>query len=173
MKTKTRLAFFLIVLFQMLVLAGLIIGNEIALANGQSVVLQTGPVDPRDIFRGDYVQLRYEISTLRNTPGVYMLQNGDTAYVRLEKSGDVWAAVQVSNQRADADKWAVFIAGEVTRIINLTAVLDYGIEQYFVPEGQGLVIQNAKDLKVRVKLGSSGKAMIENLIVDGQVFQLK
>jgi len=69
MKVKPRLAFLIIVLFQILILVGLMGFNEANLAFGKSVVLQTAPVDPRDIFRGDYVVLRYEISTLSNIPG--------------------------------------------------------------------------------------------------------
>src|SRR4030042_6192399 len=170
MKAKPRLAFLLIVLFQVLILAGLTGFNEVSLATGDTVVLQTGPVDPRDIFRGDYVVLRYEISTLVNTPGVWMLKQGDKAYVRLERDGDVWDAVEVSNVYVDG--WAAFIAGEVTSVSNDRATIIYGIEAYFVPEGEGLAIQRAADIKVRAKIDASGKAVIENLIVDGKTYEL-
>ena len=171
MKVKPRLTFFLIVLFQILILAGLTGFNEANLALGKSVVLETVPVDPRDIFRGDYVILRYEISTLRGIPGLSMVEEGDKAYVRLERRGDVWEATRVS--RTYREEWDFFIAGDVTDVQGNRITIEYGIEAYFVPEGEGLEIQNARDIKVRVSINRLGKAIIEGLIVNGTPFQLR
>ena len=38
---------------------------------GQEILLKTAPVDPNDLFRGDYVNLRYDISTIDLTNIVY------------------------------------------------------------------------------------------------------
>jgi len=38
--------------------------QEFVLRTGTQITLQTTPIDPRDLFRGEYVVLRYEISTL-------------------------------------------------------------------------------------------------------------
>jgi len=182
MKVKPRLGFILIVLFQVLVLVGWTGFNEISIASGKTVVLQTVPVDPLDIFRGEYVQLSYQISTLSNIPGQETLEYGDKAYVHLEQDGEVWKATEVSKDKHD--DWDVFIAGEVENIwnnqvsqientrINLVT-LKYGIEAYFVPEGKGMEIQSARDVKVRVVLNGSGQAFIKGLIVDGTPFQLR
>ena len=174
MKTKARLGFILIVLFQVLILVGWTGYNEISLATGKQVVLQTVPVDPMDIFRGEYVQLRYEISTLTNIPGVGTIHFRDTVYVHLEQDGEVWKATEVSkNKNPD---WEYFIAGKMEggfgNQVNITATITYGIEQYFVPEGKGMEIQNAQDIKVRVVINGAGQAFIKGLIVDGEPFQL-
>ena len=171
MKVKPRLVFLIIVLFQLLILVGLVGFNEASLASGKSVVLQTVPVDPRDIFRGDYVALRYEISTLGDIPGLRTLKEGDKAYVRLEQRGDVWEAAAVSESYLE--EWDVSISGEVANVWDSRIAMEYGIEAYFVPEGEGLEIQRARDLKVRVSVDRSGKAIIEGLIVDGVPFQLR
>ena len=171
MKVKPRLAFLIIVLFQILILVGLMGFNEANLAFGKSVVLQTAPVDPRDIFRGDYVVLRYEISTLSNIPGLRTVKEGDKAYVRLEQRGDIWEAIEVS--RVYKENWPVFISGEVKNIWNDRIIMEYGIEAYFVPEGKGREIERAEDIKVRVSVDRSGIAIIKNLIVDGATFQLR
>jgi uncharacterized membrane-anchored protein len=170
MKMKPRLGFILIVLFQVLVLVGWTGYNEISIASGKSVVLQTVPVDPLDIFRGEYVQLRYQISTLGNIPGVLTLEYGDKVYVHLEQDGEVWKATEVSKDKHDG--WDVFIAGEVDIFFSNQVTLKYGIESYFVPEGKGMEIQRAKDLKVRAVINSSGQAFIKGLIIDGTPFQL-
>jgi len=171
MKVRPKLAFFGIVLFQLLILLGLIGFNEVNLAFGKSVVLQTVPVDPRDLFRGDYVMLGYKISTLSNIPGLWEVDEGGKAYVHLEQRGDVWEAVEVSRERRA--EWDVCISGEVTDVQTNKIRVQYGIESYFVPEGKGKDIQRAKDIKVRVSVNRLGKATIEGLIVDGVPFQLR
>jgi len=171
MKVKPRLSFIIIVLFQILILVGLMGFNEATLAFGKKVVLQTAPVDPRDIFRGDYVTLRYEISTLSNMPGLQTVKEGEKAYVRLEQRGDIWEATEVS--RVYRENWPVLISGEVTNIRDDRTIMEYGIESYFVPEGKGREIERAEDIKVRVSIDRSGKAIIENLILDGAPFQLR
>ena len=132
--------------------------------------LQTVPVDPRDLFRGDYVVLSYEISTLDRIHGYGQVDEGDKIYVRLEKQDDVWSAVEVS--KSEPDDWYYFIAGDVKSTNDGRLWVEYGIEAYFVPEGEGLEIQRAHDLKVRVSINESGKAIIKNLIVDGETYQL-
>lgn len=171
MKVKPRLAFLIIVLFQILILVGLMGFNEANLAFGKSVVLQTAPVDPRDIFRGDYVVLRYEISTLSNIHVSRIFKEGDKAYVRLEQRGDVWEATNIWH--VPREEWAPFIAGKVTNVRDNRITMKYGIEAYFVPEGKGREIERAEDIKVRVSVDRSGIAIIKNLIVDGATFQLR
>lgn len=59
-----RIKFILLILLQVLLLAGIIGYREYWVATGDRVLLRTVPVDPRDIFRGDYVQLSYDITNL-------------------------------------------------------------------------------------------------------------
>ncbi len=56
--------FWALVLLQLFLLAGIVAYRQYWLATGERVLLRTEPVDPRDIFRGDYVRLGYGISTL-------------------------------------------------------------------------------------------------------------
>ena len=51
----------LVVAVQVAALAAVAIKREWIHGNGETVYLRTAPVDPRDLFRGDYVQLDYEI----------------------------------------------------------------------------------------------------------------
>ena len=51
-----------------------------------------------------------------------------------------------------------------------TMRVDYGIEQYFVPEGEGRNIENLRDdsrINVVVAIGGDGKAAIKRLLIDG------
>ncbi len=49
--------------------------------------------------------------------------------------------------------------------------VEYGIESYFVPEGTGRMIEQARDVKVRVAIDSSGNSVIKHLLVDGERFK--
>ena len=144
MKMKPRAVFIILILLQLLILVGLTGYSEAILAFGKTVVLQTVPVDPRDLFRGDYVVLRYEISTLDRVPGYWQIDEGDEIYVKLEKEDDVWDAVQIS--KAKPDDWYYFIAGEVEDVWDGRLMVEYGIEAYFVPEGKGREIERADDI---------------------------
>jgi len=59
-----RIKFILIICLQALLLCGIIAYRQYWIATGNKVVLKTTPIDPRDLFRGDYVNLTYEITNL-------------------------------------------------------------------------------------------------------------
>jgi uncharacterized membrane-anchored protein len=61
MKNKKHLAFLGAIALFVIVLASGVYTQEDLRRNGQQVILATMPVDPRDILRGDYVDLAYEI----------------------------------------------------------------------------------------------------------------
>ncbi|MBZ0217624.1 MAG: GDYXXLXY domain-containing protein [Fimbriimonadaceae bacterium] len=161
------------------------------LENGQVVNLQVRPVDPRDIFRGDYVVLDYNISRLRPAElgSREIFSKHDTVYVGLvrEESG-LWVAQSVSRSLPDGKDGRIFISGRVRRATviypNDTAqtrcpdgtcqelYIRYGIESYFVPEGQGRAIEDVRndmDVVVLAAIAASGRAAIKGLMLDGEL----
>ncbi len=82
--------FWALVLFQLLLLAGIIGYRQFWLATGERVRLRTTPVDPRDLFRGDYVRLSYEISTLDldRLDGDDKFDRNEKVYVVLRQDAD-------------------------------------------------------------------------------------
>jgi uncharacterized membrane-anchored protein len=56
-----RLAIFSIPL---LILVGMTVSPMMTFYSGEEVQLKTAPIDPRDLFRGDYVTLSYEIEKI-------------------------------------------------------------------------------------------------------------
>jgi uncharacterized membrane-anchored protein len=173
MKGRMRLIFFGVVALQLLFILGLVAYKEVTLRFGTEVVLQTVPVDPRDLFRGDYVVLRYEVSTLESTKVccVYDVEQGDRVFVHLVPSttaeGEgVWSAIAVAKEVGS--DWDVFLKGRVVDYSGDTIRVEYGIESYFVPEGQGLEIERAQDVKARVAVNGFGEGVIKGLIVDGE-----
>lgn len=56
-----------IAIVQTAILGYMIEGRASILRSGTEVLLKTAPVDPRDLLRGDYVILTYDISTISTT----------------------------------------------------------------------------------------------------------
>jgi uncharacterized membrane-anchored protein len=85
-----RLKFAALILFQVLLLVTIIGYRQYWVATGDRILLKSAPVDPRDIFRGDYVTLAYDISTIdldKLGTGERFKRN-DTIYAALDKKDD-------------------------------------------------------------------------------------
>jgi uncharacterized membrane-anchored protein len=176
MSSKLKRLFIVVIALQIVFLLGLVGYRETILAVGRTAILQTVPVDPRDLFKGEYVTLRYEISNLGSTQTnqgskryrlLGEVNNGDTVYVALSNIDDDEFSLDVQTGEPSG-RTDLFIKGKVGTKNSDVITVEYGVEQYFVPEGRGLEIEQADEVEVRVKINRSGIAAIEALIVDGQ-----
>lgn len=157
---KKIIGLIIIVVFMVSAIALLAIPKQQVLNEGERIFLKTIPVDPRDPFRGDYVTLRYDISTL----DVPFEDGVQTVYVALSRSGDYYSAVDYFLEPPEG----VYIKGQAN-IMNGHASLTYGIEQLFVPEGTGKDLETAArsgELLVEVAL-FNGDAVITGYKLDG------
>ena len=162
MSSRRRIAFLAVVVAQALVPIGMAGASETHLALGEEVRLKAMPVDPHDPFRGEYVALTYEISRVRLPLGV---RPGETVYVELHEGPRRWVATRVHATPPRAG--ATFIRGRVVS----GGRIEYGIESYFVEEGQGPRLEQAiarDDLYVDVVLDDDGEAKIEEVVVAGE-----
>lgn len=172
MSNKKLILFVLFVGLQLLVIGGFFAQRLFTLSTGIQVILRTVPVDPRDLIRGEYVALRYEISTISQyIADDQSLKVGDTVYVTLEKNSydDFWRAMSVS-KTAPTD-YSVAIKGKITSIPDTNVDVwsqrssgigvEYGIERYFVEAGKGKELERSGRLKVFVKVNRSGASVIE------------
>lgn len=167
--------FLLIGLFWLVIIGGFIGYKEFTLKTGDEILLKTRPVDPRDLFRGDYVILRYEISRIDTKETTFKaadFESGDKVYVRLNVDDE-----QVGNLAGiGKDKPAVgkFIEGEVVRVYGDNLEVEYGIESYFVPEGRGKEIEREMGkIYTKVAIDDFGNAVIRSLVLDGEEIKLK
>jgi uncharacterized membrane-anchored protein len=170
----------LVALAQIGFLGWIIAGRAAVLRNGQDVVLKVEPVDPRDLLRGDYVWLGYEISSIlvkqiTNVPAGQQWTEDGWIYVRVKKAEDgYWHLLSAS---FDAPLAAAPAADEADLkghvhdgqgLTGETSIrVDYGIERYYVPEGEGLAIEQdmrVRSFGVRVALGSDGTPQIKALL---------
>jgi len=173
----------LVAVLQTGALAAMILERARLIATGREIVLPTVPVDPRSLFRGDYVILNYEISTVPAADLIAKPGNdGDSVYVLLERrskeGADAWVPVAATRARPaaggpDRIVLAGWQVGHVHVLDNQTARVRvrYGIESYFVPEGAGKDLEarvRAQALSVVVAVGTSGQAAIKGLVLDGK-----
>jgi uncharacterized membrane-anchored protein len=108
-----RWKFILFVVLQVALLLGMIAYRQYWVATGEKILLKTAPVDPRDIFRGDYVNLGYEISILDlGALGTKeSFKPNERVYIILEKNPDgVFSAKSISKELPKGGK---FIQGRV------------------------------------------------------------
>jgi len=173
MEKKT--IFLLVGVFWLIIILGFVIVKEFTLQTGEEVLLKTRPVDPRDLFRGDYVVLRYEISTLD-------LDSIPTDYTGFENGGKIYIGLSIeegygvpSKIYRNPPKEGLYLKGTVKDVRNNMLNVEYGIENYFVPEGEGRAIerQTGGNLDVKVSIDKFGNAGIKTLLIDGQEVDFK
>ncbi|NTV31086.1 GDYXXLXY domain-containing protein [candidate division WWE3 bacterium] len=173
---------FLLILFKFLVVAG-----------GTEVVLSINPVDPRDPLRGDYVTFEYTDLT-RLDSYYFENQNvqlGDTIYVPLRRYGKTWQPESGSVSTV-MPKSGTFIKGHVTYVDRssydgyrdlvpmdstdtynsyktapsyfITATIEYGIEEYYIPEGTGTTAWGSNGpTQAVVSVDGKGNAVLKKL----------
>lgn len=161
------------------VLAYMIEGRAHILRNGREITLLTEPVDPRDLLRGDYVILGYAISRVANTEitGEKPKTSGTAnVYVALIKGvGADWVRTRASWQPFnDLKAVEITIVGKTPNYYSPnqeTISLTYGIERYYVPEGQGKTIEQGqveKAVQVTLSVAKNGQAQIKSLSLEGK-----
>lgn len=180
---KAALGLTLAVLLQSAALVAMIVDKQWTLLYGTPVLLEVVPVDPRALFRGDYVRLGYAISQLgasvRGSDADY--RRGETVYVTLRQGEPYWQAVAIERDKPAVAAGQVALKGEVRYVTRRSpdddsepvpsVRVEYGIEQYFVPEGTGRALEDAvRDRKaaVEVAVDADGESAIRSILIDGK-----
>jgi len=171
----------LIVAFAQIGFLGWIIaGRAAVLRDGREITLKVEPIDPHDLLRGDYVSLSYEISLIpvsqiTNLPSGAYLNAESPLYVRVKKGADgYWHLVSATFNTPlkatpgpdEADIKGIVGAGW-DLALGTSVDPDYGIDRFYVPEGEGMAIQDdmrVKPFGIRIALASDGTAQIKALL---------
>ena len=169
-KMKPVQAFGVIALIWVGAIGGLWAYHEHQLTHGREIVLKTVPVDPRDMFRGEYVILNYDISMVSaaNAQGgisdVDYFRRNQTAYAYLIEDAGVYKLTALKTKPPQS---GLFLRG---RIMNQDGGqvyrVEYGIESFFLPEGQGKVYEEARNsnrLYAVLSVSPHGVAMLKRL----------
>jgi uncharacterized membrane-anchored protein len=148
--------------------------QERVLRVGTAVLLETQPVDPRDLLAGDFIRLNYKISDVPSqffTPPISAKPHaGTTVFVALAKRGRFYEVARASTGSLDPAIGEVVLHGLVeSRPWQSPEVvhLEYGLERYYVPEGKG---NPRGKLTVEAVVPASGNAAIKEVFVDDKPF---
>ena len=127
MSLPLKIAFWVTVAGQIILLLTFIAFKEDTLRSGISVLLETAPVDPRSIMQGDFAILDYKIAELPDW--AKESQRGDQFYVQLyEDPSGVWIAAQYTQEEPEGI--SLYIKGTV----NDRQRLEFGIDTFLIPE---------------------------------------
>jgi len=168
--------FTLVLVAQTAWLLGTVITQEYALATGQVILLETRPVDPRDLLSGDYLMLNYKISdvptNLFSPPVKKDLPYGTRIYVALAPGTNQFYVVTraSTNVLAPSSGAEVVLRGQsayawwnTTNAIHVA----YGVERYYVAENTG---HPRGKLTAQVVVPASGHPKIKQVFVDGKPY---
>jgi len=176
----------IVVAIQFLVLLSVIGFKQYTVWTGETVLLKVQPVDPRDLLRGDYAAVRYDISRL--SPDTVAWDEDAPrccdapVYVELERQDDgYWTAIAVHGDRHHTRDGTVVIKGRVQSSYNSydrsagPIEIRYGIEQVWIPEGAGASIPSGtgRTVAVEVKVDRFGNAVPRRFVIDGEPADLK
>ncbi|WP_341357055.1 GDYXXLXY domain-containing protein [Rossellomorea sp. y25] len=160
-----RLGIILIILLQAGWVGYQVYSNETLLKNGETIVLELQPVDPRSLLQGDYVELNYTISQLEDTS---IEDNGPITIVLRKNAQGIHEHVGIYRFN---EKWNtpyekkpgdVLLNGKVTNSWDNNAQITYGIEHFFIPEGTGLDVEGKVKAAV-VKVSDKGNGILVRL----------
>jgi uncharacterized membrane-anchored protein len=170
-------------LVQVALLTVMIVDRVQILRDGKEVTLRSRPVDPRDLLRGDYVVLGYDISRLPAGQFLYKRDGprNPTVFVKLAPGPDgIYNPVSVHAEPVAVSSPEVLIRGRVAyatdcgntgQSLCTKLQIRYNLESYFVPEGEGKKLEDARNqrkLTVVAAVLPSGRAAIKRLLLDGQ-----
>jgi len=168
----TKKALILLLALWFIAIISFILLKQNTLTKGTEVVLKSIPVDPRDLFRGDYVVLSYDISTLHMDSLEVKhdkIERGDRVFVKLDTNGPHAKALGIAKTPYQD---GLYLSGAVSYKKDNTLRVNYGIESYFVQEGTGKELEKIrKDLDVIVAVDKKGNAVIKYLRHKGQILE--
>lgn len=183
MKLGLRIA--IVIALQTAALIVMVGMKQYTLSSGVPIVLKTEPIDPRSLFSGDYVRLNYSISRLpvEKLAGDDAFVRNDTIYVLVQPAAEYWEAVSIHHAQPPATPGQVVIKGRVEYVneqgfTRLGSPLEsgkflnvkYGVENYYVPEGEGRTLERPKPdetISLRLVVDKNGNAAIQAVLVNG------
>lgn len=182
---RRGLWFALAVAVQLMVLLGMIGRHSFTLATGTEVVLKSEPFDPWDPLKGEYVRLRYNVSTVpiplaEGEEPPY--ERGDAVWLLLQKGEPYWTVAGIGKERSRPGPDQVSVRARVDWVQWWSAPTEpkpagfeaqvnllYGIEEFYVPEGEGRGLEEERDgITVKAKVDGWGRMALSQVLVKGE-----
>ncbi len=141
------------------------------LRNGTEVRLETGFVDPRDLFRGHYVALRLDISEIQMPAATrdHDFEIGEPVWVEIEPDEDgFWRPVGL---RVEPAENLVTLRGTMSWTSGDAILIDFPFDRYFAPKLRAKELENLRrDGKLGIALSvlPDGEAAVKGIVIDGE-----
>ena len=132
---------------------------------GQEVKLESRPIDPRSLLRGNYVRLNYRFNNLNehNCDEIESLKPGDFVYAKLELNDE--GLYRFSKAQKEKPQEGTFIRGTIQRKRYNSIGVTYGIEAYFLPKKEAKTME--KDMRrggiIVLSILDSGRATLKTI----------
>jgi uncharacterized membrane-anchored protein len=177
--TSLRSLLLAVAALQTLAVGWMVFDRVSLLSSGREITAAVVPVDPRDIFRGDFVILGYAFNSATDVALPPGSRQGDTVYALLKNAGPAeWTLAALSATKPEAaGEGEVVLRAIVDHVPPRGATggplmgrLRYGIERFYVPEGTGRALEaqvREKRIEAVLAVGADGKTAIKGLKVDG------
>jgi uncharacterized membrane-anchored protein len=153
----------IIILINLIILLGLfnnsILQKEELLTDGQLVLLELAPVDPRSLMQGDYMRLRYAISDNINSDSI---SKRGFCVVKLEENG-IAKKVRIQENKTPINDNEFLIGYTSKKWSNI----NIGAESYFFQEGEAEKYENAK--YGGIKVDNQGNSLLIGLYDENRI----
>lgn len=147
--------------------------------NGTEVVLQSGMIDPRDLFRGHYVVLNLTIGRLaaEDVRVVGKLAYNMPVYVSLEKGeNEFWVADTLyAEYPADTSSpviQGIYTSGRSGSVTNQSHRIRFPIDRFFAEKSRAKDLEKVRrdrNLGVVIALDGKGGSAIKGISVEGEL----
>lgn len=154
MNRKTVIA----IAIQITIMVMVVVPPLLVKATGSVIYLETEKMDPRDLFRGDFVILGYKAAQNILSPEVAQeaYEQGRPVYVTVTTDRPArFVAVDLNRPVSQAGQ--ACIVGRSRGVMRNGSVDFPQIAQYFVPEGQGREIESQRGENLLARVAVTGR----------------
>lgn len=161
--------FYVVVSLQVLFLVLMSVSYYVMDVFGESIQLETAPVDPRDPFYGDYVTLAYEIESVPGSKweGKTDIERGDKVFLLLgESDSGIHQLITASDVKMETNKNQILLESKMEWYNEITNVyqVDIGLGRYYIEENSGAALeQGIENRVVEIILAPWGQKKISSI----------
>jgi uncharacterized membrane-anchored protein len=167
----------IVALAQTVALGAMIFQRAMALQSGREIVVQSGFVDPRDLFRGHYVLLNIVVGDL-NRDHISVdrpFERDEPVYVRLaaDPESGFWRASALAHE-LPADSTDAYLRGKILYVpeaADESYRIGFPFDRYFADRERAKELEKLRQdqrLGVVLVLGDDGSGYIKGLTIDGR-----
>ena len=178
MKKDTK-RFLVLMAIPAIVILGFVAYIGLTVTTGDDILLEVPrPIDPKDLFRGNYVALDYSIGRIDmdQIPSDAPFDSRQTIYASLSKKDEYWTIDSVSHKKPALSENQVCLRGEVERVYRDTVSIEWGIESFFAPEDMALHIEEQRSevaVSAVVRIDSRCNAILRLLNAGNETFSTR